>query len=202
MKQDIQMILFDLGGVLVELNGLPFEDKWFPDAKQKPILHEWGIADVCRRFESGKASDLEFANFTIEEFSLKTDANTFIQKFKDWPGPLFPGVLDVIKKLRTQTKVAIYSNTNDLHWPRLMQDMQLDGNFDHYFASHKIGFAKPDPQGFQHVATEMGISPEQILFIDDNIHNVESAKKLGYIAKQALGFEQVKNCLNEHGFTI
>ena len=202
MKKDIEVVLFDLGGVLVQLNGLPFEDEWFPDPTIKPVLHEWGIADVCRRFESGQATAEQFAAFTIEQFSLKTEANTFIEKFKQWPGPLFPGVLSTINKLRLQSKVAIYSNTNALHWPRLMDEMQLKGHFDHYFASHQIGFAKPDPKGFAHVASQMGVTPEQILFIDDNKHNVISAEKCGFIARQALGFEQVKSCLNEFGFSI
>lgn len=202
MNKDIKVVLFDLGGVLVQLNGLPFEDEWFPDPKIKPVLHEWTIADTYRRFESGKATALEFADFTIDELSLKTDSTAFLDKFKQWPGPLFSGVLDVIKKLRQQNKVAIYSNISDLHWPRLMREMQLEGHFDHYFASYQIGFAKPDPQGFLYVAEQMGYQPEQILFIDDNAANVESAKKLGYIARQAAGFEEVKAHLISFGFEV
>lgn len=202
MNKNIQVVLFDLGGVLVQLNGLPFENEWFPDPSKQPVLHEWGIAEVCHRFESGKATAEEFADYTLDEFSLKTDSATFISKFAQWPGPLFPDVLTSIKKLRQQVPVAIYSNTNDLHWPRLMSEMKLEDNFDYYFASHKIGFAKPDPLGFLYVAEQMQLKPEQVLFIDDNLHNINSAEKLGFIARQAQGFEQVKQQLLEFGFTL
>ncbi len=83
-----------------------------------------------------------------------------------------------------------------------MQDLQLENRFDYYFASHLIGLAKPNPLGFLHVADEIGLPPENILFIDDNLTNIESAEKLGFVARQAQGFEQVKQRLAEFDFQL
>ncbi len=197
--QNIKAVLFDLGGVLVQLNGLPFCPEWFSSGDvATPKLHEWGISPVVQDFETGNASAESFARFTIEEFSLNTNEESFVQEFTAWPGPLFDGVLPLIRQLKTTTRVAIYSNTNGLHWPRLMEEMGLDGLFDHYFASHLIGLAKPNPKGFLHVAKEMQLAPAEILFLDDNPSNIKSAAGLGFITEQVQGLVAVKAALVKH----
>ncbi|WP_019613803.1 HAD family hydrolase [Psychromonas ossibalaenae] len=202
LKHDIQLVLFDLGGVLVQLNGLPFETNWFKDPARLPNLHQWDHSEVVTDFQTGRASALEFAEFSIAEFSLDTSVDNFVDTFTKWPGPLFPGVFPLIEKLKKQTKIAIYSNTNSLHWSRLMQEMQLAELFEHCFASHLIGFAKPDPEGFIYVANELKLAPENILFLDDNPGNIAGAQKQGFIARQVQGFEEVKQNLIEFGFNV
>lgn len=200
IKDHIDWVLFDLGGVLVELKGLPFKPEWFNDPNQQPILHQWGISEVVRNYEKGKASVNEFAQFTIEQFQLNTTPAEFIDVFTHWPGPLYDRSLALLEQLGTQINTAIYSNTNGEHWPRLMQEMALEGKVKHAFASHLIGHAKPELAGFEHVAKQLNSAPERILFLDDNQTNVEAAISLGFQAKQVQGIEQVIDCLQQAGF--
>ncbi|WP_158587044.1 HAD family hydrolase [Motilimonas pumila] len=201
-KDDIDWVLFDLGGVLVQLNGLPFKPEWFNDPSQQPILHEWGISEVVRNYETGKASVTEFAQFTLEQFQLKTSIDAFIDEFTRWPGPLFDGSLVMLEQLGSQVNTAIYSNTNGEHWPRLMQEMALADTVKHAFASHLIGLAKPDLAGFKYVLAQLNTVPERVLFLDDNKTNVEAAASLGVQAQQVQGIKQVIECLQQAGFTF
>ena len=50
--------------------------------------------------------------------------------------------------------------------------------FDKLYLSDEIGQKKPDKEFFTHVIDSLGIGPEQLLFIDDNTENIESARSL------------------------
>ena len=51
--------------------------------------------------------------------------------------------------------------------------------FDQIFASHLIGEAKPRPQAFAKVLNALGLSPEEVVFIDDSELNVSGATQVG-----------------------
>lgn len=77
--------------------------------------------------------------------------------------------------------------------------MGLHDAFHHHFASHLIGLAKPDAAAFQHVIKALDVSPEEILFLDDNLLNVTSAQKQGMKAERVQGLKEVKRCLKDCG---
>ena len=56
-------------------------------------------------------------------------------------------------------------------------------HFDHLFLSFETGHMKPDNRAFRHVIDQLSRPPEQILFFDDNPHNVEAARNAGMHAE-------------------
>jgi FMN phosphatase YigB (HAD superfamily) len=52
-----------------------------------------------------------------------------------------------------------------------------------------LGVAKPDPAIYRHTLAELGVEPEEALFIDDKRINVEAARALGI---QAIEFSSVE----------
>ncbi len=74
---------------------------------------------------------------------------------------------------------CMLSNSNALHWPRVMGDMGLGPAFDRHFVSHLTGRIKPDADAFEHVVDSLGCMPAQVLFLDDNSLNVEAAQSFG-----------------------
>lgn len=80
-----------------------------------------------------------------------------------------------------------------------MDEMGLYGAFHHHFASHLIGLAKPDASAFRHVINALDVNPAEILFLDDNVLNVTSARKQGIKAERVQGLEEVKLCLKGCG---
>jgi putative hydrolase of the HAD superfamily len=82
--------------------------------------------------------------------------------------------------------VACYLATNqDEHRGRFMQEhLGYDDLLDGAFYSFELGTAKPEPGYFRGIVTSLGVAPAQVLLVDDNHVNVESARTAGLRAEE------------------
>ena len=182
--KDFKVLLFDLGGVLVELVGVPTMLEWTGNRySESELWRVWLESPTVRAFETGRIGSEQFGSAIVDELEMSVSAEQFIAAFTYWPAGLFEGVPELLEQLRTDYKVACLSNTNTLHWPRLMNEMGLDSLFDQHFASHLIGELKPDVACFDHVLHGLGCDAADVLFFDDNEINVQSARALGMQAE-------------------
>lgn len=85
-------------------------------------------------------------------------------------------VLQVLKQNGFTT--AILSNTLPSMEPTLVA-LGIEGLIDQAFASCSLGVHKPEIEVFTRVADLLGQTPDQILFVDDKIENVQAAKQAG-----------------------
>ena len=67
--------------------------------------------------------------------------------------------------------------------------------FERYFLSCEMGLLKPDPNFFTAMLEDLGVPPEDCLFIDDTQPNVEAAKKLGITALHFRGVDTLRQDL-------
>jgi putative hydrolase of the HAD superfamily len=200
MKNNIELILFDLGGVLIELAGVPRLMEWTNNAMSVAQLWEkWIMSPAARLFESGKIEPEEFAERMVEEFSLSVPASQYLKEFIYWPKHLFPGATELLEKLSADYTLASLSNTNKLHWKRFVEEMKVTKYFTFNFPSHITGLIKPDPESYEHVIKTVNINPENILFLDDNQINVDAANKCGIKSYIANGVESAHNILVDLG---
>ena len=177
---NISTILFDLGGVLVELQGTPFKPKWLSqESLEADIWPVWWQSDVARAFESGHLDGQQFARRFIDEAVLDVDTDEFIAHFMKWPSRLYDGVPQMLHTLSGNYRLAALSNSNALHWPMIMQDMQLASLIPDCVSSHQIGVMKPERQSFDRLLDMIGVPAGEILFLDDNQPNVDMARSLG-----------------------
>ncbi len=194
----IDIILFDLGGVLVEVTGVQSVNEW---TNQKysadEIWEKWLNSPTARSFETGRLSVEGFAEQIIEEMNLSVGKTEFTRSFTQWPRGLFPGVADLIKSLKDQFTLACLSNSNELHWPRLMNEMGIETMFDSYFASHLTGRIKPDPESFEYVLECLDCKAGSVLFFDDNDLNVQSARKIGMVAHKVNGPAEIRAVIKQ-----
>ena len=196
----IEVILFDLGGVLVELSGTSEMLKWM---KNKPTIDElwkaWLSSSAVRSFEIGRSTAEQFADELIDELDLSVGRNEFIRSFIQWPRRLYPEAIRLIERLNQDYTLACLSNSNELHWHRLINEMGIDKIFSKHFISHLTGKLKPDPEAFEHVLLNLNCDASATLFLDDNELNVKSAQKVGLIAKRVRGIEETKEYLKKIG---
>lgn len=196
----IRLVLFDLGGVLVELSGVPVLLSWLGNCiSVDELWARWVRSPSVRAFETGKVDPEAFAVQLIQEMELPIGTHEFLHAFTYWPKGLFPGALELVHRIPAQYRRAILSNTNALHWPRVMDEMGLGGAFDLSFASHIIGKFKPDAEAFEHVIAETGCHAAEILFLDDSLPNVEAAIRSGMQAVQARGVREAEAALLQAG---
>ena len=203
MNQKPSAILFDLGGVLVELNQHQSFVPWF-DQNLSPSENwrQWLTAPLPQLFEQGRLTPEEFARQYIDRNNLAINIQDFLKIFRSWVVGFYPGVFPMLEQLSRSYPLGIFSNTNAIHWPPLRAQLQHHGSVSHFFASYQIGLAKPDPAAFNYVAKSMDISPAGILFLDDNGANVNAARTSGFIAEQVTGFEQIHSVLKSHGIDL
>ena len=57
--------------------------------------------------------------------------------------------------------------------------MGLKDYFDGVFSTCNIGHDKKEPEFFHHVLKELGLEPQEILFLDDSQSNIDNARSLG-----------------------
>ncbi len=198
MSQAIEVILFDLGGVLVELGPNPVPERALKPA-QRFRLAEWFGSETAMAFETGAIDSEDFARRLIDELQLDCSSAELIEHFTAWPRALYPGVAKMLESLRARYRLAILTNTNALHWPRVVDEFELPRRVDAIFASHRLGLAKPAEAIFLKVCTALETKPQSILFIDDNERNVTAAAALGFQACFAHGFAELKRALESRG---
>jgi len=194
----IKAILFDLGGVLIQLGGINKMMDWTGWDHDK-FWRCWLASPSVRCFESGKITTEEFGLALVEEFNLPVQADDFLALFTSWPQGVYPGAEELLGKAGALYPLGCLSNTNSLHWDYLIERTQLIGYFDYLFPSHHTGLLKPDRLSFTNAADKMGLQPEQLLFLDDNQINIAGATKVGlrsYLVKNAI---HAGNILEELG---
>lgn len=196
---DISVVMFDLGGVLVDLGNVSqMHEMLNTEGEESEVWLKWLRSPTVAAFDSGKISFDEFAKRLPEEVGSSVDAEVFKQAFRAWPKGLFAGALDLVSAVKPEYHRAILSNTNAAHWSRLMNEMALAGNFHSYFASHLIGSVKPERAIYNYVLDALQVAPEEILFIDDNQVNIDTAQLMGIQAHRVKGIEEAKKVLNSY----
>ena len=196
----VRVVLFDLGGVLVELAGVPTMLGWLENrVSPEELWKMWLESPSVRAFETGRTDAASFADDLIAEMALPVARERLIEEFTFWPRGLFPGALELVKQIPRRYTRATLSNSNVVHWPRLMRELQLAEAFEQHFASHLIGKIKPDEEAFHHVTHSLQCAPEEILFLDDNKLNVEAAEGVGMRAVQVQGVAAAERALRDAG---
>jgi putative hydrolase of the HAD superfamily len=200
MPESNDVLLFDLGGVLVEVAPVAHMLASLGLDTESDAVHRWVSVEPWIRLEVGEIDGPTFCEQFIEAFALEVEPDRVLYEFEAWNLGLFPGAADLLTDLRTRHRVAVLSNTNEIHARRLVNEMGIHGLVDTVFFSHLIGMRKPDERVYRHVATELGVEVTDLVFFDDNHDNIEAAKALGMRAHQVEGIEAVRERLTDLGY--
>jgi FMN phosphatase YigB (HAD superfamily) len=187
-NQHIDAIIFDLGGVILNIDyqlpveafkALGIEDfsKHFSQAAQSALLDE---------YETGRISSDAF----IEEVSKFVKPHTTEDQIRSaWNSILLDlpeKRLFCLEKVADSHRIFLLSNTNEIHIEAFNQYLlnthslpSLEPFFEKLYLSYEVGLRKPDRLIFEHVLADAGLKPESTLFIDDSIQHIHSAAALG-----------------------
>jgi glucose-1-phosphatase len=178
-QQPLDVVIFDLGGVLVRLRGLDNMRRLSGIDTDEAVMQRWLACPWVRRFESGQCTPDEFAGGIIADWGLAATSDVFLETFRGWPESLFEGATELVTETSGVCVAACLSNTNALHWEMQAELWSLDTLFDEVFLSYELGLVKPDADIFRHVTGVLGVAPERTLLLDDNQPNVDGARSIG-----------------------
>jgi len=74
---------------------------------------------------------------------------------------------------------AILSNLGDTVHANIEREFAWLSRFNVLVWSYELRVAKPDPAIYRHVLKELGVRPEEALFVDDKQVNIDAARALG-----------------------
>jgi len=181
----IKAIIFDLGGVIVELDFSNFYNRIITlsplNKPQTPIMLEFfRQSDI---YHQGNMSDDEFYQLACELLQVcALNQQEFFDAFNSIISGFNHEVIEILKKLKNSSayKLIALSNVNSSHWDYLLnQKWGFLEYFNELILSHEVHMTKPEKGIFKLAIEKAGCKPEEILFIDDGVNNVVSAKQLG-----------------------
>lgn len=194
-----ELLLFDLGGVLVEFSGTRDLAR-FMRTPQAPgqILKRWIECPHTTAYEAGGIPAALWAERFVRDWDLTVAPDEFLAAFAAWSRGFFPGAAELLAELRPRYRLAALSNSNELHWKR-NQELGILQEFEFTMASHEIGCCKPDPAIFRSALERARLSPDAVIFFDDQPANVAGAASCGIRAYQVDGVAGVRECLSNEG---
>lgn len=193
----IETIVFDLGGVLINLNKQrcieAFAALGYNEAED--LLSNFRQSGLFLQLEEGHISPETFRN-GIRQGSGKELSDTEIdhalnQFLLDLPQEK----LDLILALRKKYRVCMLSNTNKIMFDHIVpayfenDGYTLSDYFDQVFLSYEMGVAKPDLRIFEMMVEDGNLIPQNTLFVDDSVLNTDAASELGFQVYTAKPFE-------------
>ncbi len=193
----IGVVLFDMGGVVVELGPLDELLGWTMPADE--FWPRWLASPAVRAFERGRCTVDEFAVDLRAEFELPLGESDVVERFARFPRGLFPGAAAMVEEVRHRVTTAVLSNTNALHWETQIDAPTIAGLFDRRFLSYELGLVKPDADIFQRVLADLARPAETVLFLDDNQISVDAARREGLRAHRVWGVGEARAVLGRYG---
>jgi len=193
------VLLFDLGGVLIDFAGFDELSCLLPGGVDRgEIRAQWIASPSVQRFERAEITPQQFARGVVRELQLDLSAGEFVREFVEWARGLYPGARALLDRLQDTYCLACLSNSNELHTP--IHRRSIEPLMDRYYFSDELGLVKPDPEVFTHVIRDLDVPPEQIAFFDDTAVNVQAALEVGITAFEVDGIAELESQL--HGLEV
>jgi 2-haloacid dehalogenase len=90
-------------------------------------------------------------------------------------------LIETIKDLKNKNyKIGLLSN-NTTELRQKLIDQNIFNLFDVIIISAEVSYQKPQPEIFKMLANKLGVSTNEMIFIDDSAKSLEGAKNIGYM---------------------
>ncbi|TWU51048.1 Alpha-D-glucose-1-phosphate phosphatase YihX [Rubripirellula tenax] len=197
---------FDLGNILLSFDFAVAHSnlaKLFgvSPANVKAAVFDSGLED---RFEHGEFTPEQFAQHVCKSIGVTGDpppAGEVLDAISDMFTPIHP-MLGIMDRVRCSgRRVGILSNTCHAHWDWVIRQNYdvMKADLEVTILSYEVGVMKPHPRIYEAAEKAAGVSPDQILFIDDKHENVDAAIARGWNARQCFGGPEAIAVLGEYG---
>jgi len=191
----IDLVLFDLGGVLIRPGGVAAMRELAGIDSDEALWARWLGCRWVQRFEAGGCTPEEFAHGVVADWALELEPAAFLREFGGWPEPPFEGALELVDAVQTSVAAGFLSNMNAYQWAANYEEIPLTQAFAFRFLSFELGLVKPDAAIFEAVADRLPVPRRRVLFLDDNEVNVEAAAEAGFAGRHVRGVEAARDAL-------
>jgi len=196
MSKNNKLILFDWGHVIQDGDSMEFTI----DEARKKVCVDMQPVDFSKLLEIFELDEFwtlsgnefeDFVNGKLKEAGSKCNFENFKKSylFHNEKVPYFEKTIQLINQLLCSNFcLGVLSNINDLDIIQFGEHLDLD-KFEYLFFSALLGVEKPNEKIYDIVLNKTNKLPNDILFIDDRVDNIEVAKKKGFRTCLATGRE-------------
>lgn len=196
----ITAIIFDLGGVLID---------WKPEYLFRKIFEtEFEMRQFLETVCTGEWNEEQDAGRTLKEGTAVLERQfpqhvenirAYYGRWEEMLGGAIEGTVEIFKDLKATGKYKTYALTN---WsaetfPIAQQKYDFLNWFDGIVVSGTEKMRKPSPLFYQLLLERYHLQSDEVLFIDDNLRNVQAARKLGIESIHFKSFEALQIDLEE-----
>lgn len=203
-KKLIEVIVFDLGGVIVNVNfksplGILFDNSGTPG---NTIKDNSNISKLMRQYDRGEINAEDFHVKIIEHLGIELSFDEFKRASNEAIEKGDDGIDDIVRTLSTNYQLAILSNTNPVHYEHIKENYPIIGLFGHISVSYETGAIKPAVEAYEKLLLATSKLPSQHLFIDDRIENINAAGEIGMDGIHYRSIKGLKTELMERGINV
>ncbi len=154
-------------------------------------LKEFFEGDLNRQVDLGEITQVQFFDRMIQELGLTPESIEIFQEAFREGFELNQALLDFVQTFSPNIKIGLLSNYSDRLRRVIEEELNIVHIFDVTIISCEVKLLKPDKAIYQLALERMGIQPNEMVFVDDRIENIESAAEMGIHAIQFKETEQV-----------
>ena len=198
---NINTIIFDLGGVLIDWNPrYVFDENYFESEEKR----DYFFANICsndwNEEQDAGRSIVEATQLLVKEFpEWESSIRDYYGRWTDMLKASIPGTVEIFRQLKDSGKYKLYALTN---WQAGLFDIALVRySFLHWFDGRVVSgeekTRKPFAEFYQRLLDRYDVNPFNALFIDDNLRNVKAAEELGIKSIHFHSPSQLKEVLTE-----
>ncbi len=150
-------------------------------------------------YDEGKLTGISFWQKFIRDAGLKLSPDA-VAELNRWDARMWTTQNPVmlawqLALKRNGLRTAILSNMGDSVLENMQREFDWLGRFDVLVWSYQHGIAKPDPAIYRLTLDQLGTSPQETLFLDDKLVNIEAARALGMMGIVFSTVDQLRNDL-------
>ncbi len=180
---NINTIIFDLGGVLIDWNPeYVFDENYF----ESPEKRDYFFNSICTpEWNENQDAGYPIAKATEERIALfpewEKEIRDYYGRWTEMLGGPIHETVDVFRKLKQNPGLKIYALTN---WsaetfPVALERFDFLYWFDGRVVSGEEKMRKPFPEFYRLLLQRYSVNPAQALLIDDNTRNIKAAEAVG-----------------------
>ena len=198
MTDGIELVLFDIGGVLGS-NGWDREQRaaaveaFHLDADDFQYRHE----ETVGAFESGQITLDEYLDVTVFCEDRAVSREDFKRFMFAQSVPWEPSIAVARDLARGRVRLATLNNESEELNQYRIREFGLHEIFPTFFTSCWLGVRKPTREIYERVLGMTQAEPRVVLFIDDRAQNLTPAASLGIRTLQFKSAEKLRSDLRE-----
>lgn len=178
----VKTIIFDLGNVLID---------WNPRYLYRKLMKtedevSWFLDNICTSAwndeQDGGRSFEEATEMLVEQHPVwEEQIRAWYGRWQETISGSIPGTVEILKELKSNNRFPLYALTNwsAQTFPWALDTFEFLHWFDGIVVSGIENCRKPSAEFYQILFDRYNVDPASTLFIDDNVKNIEGAKRVG-----------------------